>query len=161
MSTLAALFIASAVSLTAYAEKTLDRDYIESEIWEEVWLGKDDDGTEFPAEQKQTPGEYIEPKILLNDSSKTIYCFAHIGISAYDVDILRMAHITYHRRTPSSRFRVSSLKSSGRLTTTFPTDKDICSRDTAISGSVLTGTISFFILCYFVHSDQLWFDLLR
>ena len=48
MSTLAALFIASAVSLTAYAEETLDRDYIESEIWEEVWLGKDDDGTEFP-----------------------------------------------------------------------------------------------------------------
>ena len=53
MSTLAALFIASAVSLTAYAEETLDRDYIESEIWEEVWLGKDDDGTEFPAEQKE------------------------------------------------------------------------------------------------------------
>ena len=36
ISTLAALFIASAVSLTAYAEETLDRDYIESEIWEEV-----------------------------------------------------------------------------------------------------------------------------
>lgn len=48
LSTLAAFFIASAVSLTAYAEETLDRNYIESEIWEEVWLGKDDDGTEFP-----------------------------------------------------------------------------------------------------------------
>ena len=48
ISTLAALFIALAVSLTANADETLDRDYIESEIWEEVWLGKDDDGTEFP-----------------------------------------------------------------------------------------------------------------
>lgn len=48
ISTLAILVIASAVNLTAYAEENLDRDYIESEIREEVWFGKDDNGTEFP-----------------------------------------------------------------------------------------------------------------
>ena len=33
--------------LTAYAEN-LDRDYIETEIWEEIWHGKGDDGTVYP-----------------------------------------------------------------------------------------------------------------
>ena len=33
--------------LTAYAEN-LDRDYIEPEIWEEIWHGKGDDGTVYP-----------------------------------------------------------------------------------------------------------------
>ena len=32
---------------TAYAEN-LDRDYIENEIWEEIWHGKGDDGTVYP-----------------------------------------------------------------------------------------------------------------
>ncbi|MBR7085264.1 MAG: hypothetical protein IKI37_08830, partial [Oscillospiraceae bacterium] len=36
------------VGITAHAEEMLDRDYIESEIWQEMWLGKNDDGTEFP-----------------------------------------------------------------------------------------------------------------
>jgi len=35
-------------SLTAYATEMLDRDYIETEIWEDMWNGKDDDGTTFP-----------------------------------------------------------------------------------------------------------------
>lgn len=34
--------------LTAHAEEMLEKDYIKAEIWEEVWLGKSDDGTEFP-----------------------------------------------------------------------------------------------------------------
>ena len=29
------------------------------------------------AKQKQTPGKYIKPKILLHDSRKTVYCFTH------------------------------------------------------------------------------------
>ena len=33
--------------LTAYAEN-LDRDYIETEIWEEIWHGKGDGGTVYP-----------------------------------------------------------------------------------------------------------------
>lgn len=33
---------------TVYASETLDRDYIESEIWEDMWHGKSDDGTTFP-----------------------------------------------------------------------------------------------------------------
>lgn len=33
---------------TVYASETLDRDYIESEIWEDMWHGKGDDGKTFP-----------------------------------------------------------------------------------------------------------------
>ena len=33
---------------TVYAAEMLDRDYIESEIWEDMWNGKGDDGTTFP-----------------------------------------------------------------------------------------------------------------
>lgn len=36
------------LSLTAHAAEILDKDYIETEIWEEVWLGKNDNGTDFP-----------------------------------------------------------------------------------------------------------------
>lgn len=35
-------------AMTAYAVENLDRDYIESEIWEDMWHGKGDDGTTFP-----------------------------------------------------------------------------------------------------------------
>ena len=35
-------------AMTAHATETLDRDYIESEIWEDMWHGKGDDGTTFP-----------------------------------------------------------------------------------------------------------------
>lgn len=32
----------------AHAAEMLEKDYIKAEIWEEIWLGKSDDGTEFP-----------------------------------------------------------------------------------------------------------------
>ena len=35
-------------SMTAYAAEILDRDYIETEIWEDMWHGKGDNGTIFP-----------------------------------------------------------------------------------------------------------------
>lgn len=35
-------------SVTAYAAENLDRDYIEAEIWDDMWNGKGDDGLEFP-----------------------------------------------------------------------------------------------------------------
>ena len=34
--------------MTANAEEMPDREYIEAEIWQDIWLGKDDNGTEFP-----------------------------------------------------------------------------------------------------------------
>ena len=34
--------------LTAYAAENLDRDYIEAEIWEDMWNGKGDNGIDFP-----------------------------------------------------------------------------------------------------------------
>ena len=34
--------------LTAYAAENLDRDYIEAEIWEDMWNGKGDNGLDYP-----------------------------------------------------------------------------------------------------------------
>ena len=48
ITSLAMIALVSNISLAVHAAEILDRDYIESEIWEEMWLGKDDDGTEFP-----------------------------------------------------------------------------------------------------------------
>lgn len=45
---LTTLCIVSGVSLTAHAAEMLEKDYIKPEIWEEIWLGKSDNGTEFP-----------------------------------------------------------------------------------------------------------------
>ena len=36
------------MGITASAAERLDRDYVEAEIWEEMWVGKGDDGTEYP-----------------------------------------------------------------------------------------------------------------
>ncbi|MCM1234170.1 MAG: hypothetical protein NC489_29045 [Ruminococcus flavefaciens] len=36
------------LSLNAHAAELLDKDCIEAEIWEDVWLGKGDNGTDFP-----------------------------------------------------------------------------------------------------------------
>lgn len=35
-------------SVTAYAAENLDRDYIEAEIWDDMWNGKGDNGIDFP-----------------------------------------------------------------------------------------------------------------
>mgnify|MGYP000192244757 FL=1 len=35
-------------SVTAYAAENLDRDYIEVEIWDDMWNGKGDNGIDFP-----------------------------------------------------------------------------------------------------------------
>ena len=47
--TLSAFIITSMpFSVTAYAAENLDRDYIEAEIWEDMWNGKGDNGIDFP-----------------------------------------------------------------------------------------------------------------
>ena len=40
--------LALSSGLTAYAAENLDRDYIEAEIWEDMWNGKGDNGLDFP-----------------------------------------------------------------------------------------------------------------
>lgn len=40
--------IALSSGLTAYAAENLDRDYIEAEIWADMWNGKGDNGLDFP-----------------------------------------------------------------------------------------------------------------
>lgn len=44
----ASMALIGSVSLTAYADDTLDKDYIVSEIWSDWWQGKGDDGLIFP-----------------------------------------------------------------------------------------------------------------
>ena len=47
--TLSAFIIMSMpFSVTAYAAENLDRDYIEAEIWDDMWNGKGDNGIDFP-----------------------------------------------------------------------------------------------------------------
>ena len=47
--TLSAFIItALPLSVTAYAAENLDRDYIEAEIWDDMWNGKGDNGIDFP-----------------------------------------------------------------------------------------------------------------
>ena len=36
------------MSMTAHAGEMLDRNFIESQIWQDMWLSRGDDGTEFP-----------------------------------------------------------------------------------------------------------------
>lgn len=40
--------LAVSSGLTAQAAENLDRDYIETEIWKEMWNGKGDNGLDFP-----------------------------------------------------------------------------------------------------------------
>ncbi len=40
--------LAFSAGLTAYAAEILDRDYIEAEIWEDMWNGKGDNGLDYP-----------------------------------------------------------------------------------------------------------------
>lgn len=40
--------IALSSGLNVYAAEILERDYIEAEIWEEMWNGKGDNGLEYP-----------------------------------------------------------------------------------------------------------------
>lgn len=40
--------LALSSGLTAYAAENLDRDYIEAEIWEDMWNGKGDNGLDYP-----------------------------------------------------------------------------------------------------------------
>ncbi len=40
--------LAVSSGLTASADENLDRDYIETEIWEDMWNSKDDNGLDFP-----------------------------------------------------------------------------------------------------------------
>lgn len=44
---IAIMVVFLAFPTAAHAVEMLEKDYIKSEIWAEIWLGKSDDGTEF------------------------------------------------------------------------------------------------------------------
>ena len=78
---LTTLCIASGVSLTAHAAEMLDKDYIESEIWEEMWLGRNDDGTEYPEASYK---HHILDKWIDENYGSDDYDWSRIGELKYE-----------------------------------------------------------------------------
>ncbi|MDE7363802.1 MAG: hypothetical protein K2N27_02770 [Ruminococcus sp.] len=78
---LTTLCIASGISLTAHAAEMLDKDYIESEIWEEMWLGKNDDGMEYPEASYK---HHILDKWIDENYGSDDYDWSRIGELKYE-----------------------------------------------------------------------------
>lgn len=79
--TFAILCIASSVSLTAHAAEALDRDYIEAEIWEDMWNGKGDNGLDFPEASYK---HYLLDKWLDENYGSDDYDWSEIGELRYE-----------------------------------------------------------------------------
>ena len=68
-------------NLTAHATEMLDRDYIETEIWEDMWNGKDDDGTVFPEASYK---HYLLDEWLSNNYGSDEYNWTELGGLKHD-----------------------------------------------------------------------------
>ena len=68
-------------AMTAYAAEILDRDYIESEIWEDMWHGKDDDGTTFPEASYK---HHLLDQWIDNNYGSDEYDWSEIGELKYE-----------------------------------------------------------------------------
>ena len=66
---------------TVYAAESLDCDYIESEIWEDMWNGKSDDGTTFPEASYK---HYLLDKWLDDNYGSDEYDWAELGELKYE-----------------------------------------------------------------------------
>ena len=66
---------------TVYAAEMLDRDYIESEIWEDMWNGKGDDGTTFPEASYK---HHLLEEWIDNNYGSNEYDWAEIGELKYE-----------------------------------------------------------------------------
>jgi len=78
---LTTLCIASSVSLTAHAAEALDRDYIEAEIWEDMWNGKGDNGLDFPEASYK---HHLLDKWLDENYGSDDYDWSEIGELKYE-----------------------------------------------------------------------------
>lgn len=66
---------------TAYAAENLDRDYIETEIWEEMWNGKGDNGLDFPEASYK---HHLLDKWLDENYGSDDYDWSEIGELRYE-----------------------------------------------------------------------------
>ena len=79
----AAFCIALEVSsgITAHAAENLDRDYIETEIWEDMWNGKGDNGLDFPEASYK---HHLLEKWLDENYGSDDYDWSEIGELKYE-----------------------------------------------------------------------------
>ena len=68
-------------NMTAYAAEMLDRNYIETEIWEDMWHGKGDDGTIFPEASYK---HYLLDEWLNNNYGSDEYDWTELGELKYE-----------------------------------------------------------------------------
>ena len=78
---LTTLCIASSMGITAHAAENLDRDYIETEIWEEMWNGKGDNGLDFPEASYK---HHLLDKWLDENYGSDDYDWSEIGELRYE-----------------------------------------------------------------------------
>lgn len=80
--TLSAFIIMSMpFSVTAYAAENLDRDYIEAEIWDDMWNGKGDNGIDFP---KASYKHHLLDKWLDENYGSDEYDWSELGELKYE-----------------------------------------------------------------------------
>lgn len=68
-------------TMTANAAEMLDRDYIEAEIWEDIWHGKGDDGTIFPEASYK---HHLLDQWLTDNYGSDEYDWSEIGELKYE-----------------------------------------------------------------------------
>ena len=90
ITTLATLCIASSLGITAHAAEILDKDYIESEIWTEIWLGKGDDGTEYPEASYK---HHLLDEWIDENYGSDEYDWTELGELKYEYKDLSLIHI--------------------------------------------------------------------
>lgn len=67
--------------MTAHAAENLDRDYIEAEIWEDMWNGKDDNGLDYPEASYK---HHLLEKWLDKNYGSDDYDWSEIGELKYE-----------------------------------------------------------------------------
>ena len=67
--------------MTAHTAEMLDRDYIETEIWEDMWNGKGDDGTIFPEASYK---HYLLDKWIDDNYGSDEYDWTELGELKYE-----------------------------------------------------------------------------
>ena len=73
--------LAVSSGLTAQAAENLDRDYIEAEIWEDMWNGKGDNGLDFPEASYK---HHLLDKWLDENYGSDDYDWSEIGELRYE-----------------------------------------------------------------------------
>lgn len=73
--------LALCTGMTVHAAENLDRDYIEAEIWEDMWNGKDDNGLDYPEASYK---HHLLEKWLDENYGSDDYDWSEIGELKYE-----------------------------------------------------------------------------